>query len=174
MKAYYFTLNRRYLFKVSFILFLIFSCVLKAQRTITVAGGNWAVPIPSITEAGSNYVGTYESLDNQVLLTVSVPLALSNGKISVHYEPNPTWNSNLILNVKRTGDGSTLCVLCTISGGTAYQAVTLTDLELFRITAVLALASYSNIPIKIQLSGVSVTIPAATYNSKLVFTIGPI
>lgn len=173
MKAYYSIFDRKYLFKISFILFLIFFSVLKSQRSITVAGGNWAVPIPTITEAGSNYTGTYESSDNQISLTASVPLALSSGKVSVHYEPNPTWNSNLILNVKRTGDGSTICVLCTISGGTAYQAVTLADLELFRITAVLALGSYSNIPIKIQLSGVSVTIPAATYNNKIVFTIGP-
>jgi hypothetical protein len=173
MKAYYINHNKRYLFKINFIFFLIFFSILKSQRTLTVAGGNWAVPIPSITEAGSNYAGTYESIDNQVLLTTSVPALLGTGKVSVHYEPNPTWNSNLILNVKRTGDGTTVCVLCTITGGTAYQAVTLTDLELFRITAVLALGSYSNIPIKIQLSGVSVTVPVATYNSKLVFTIGP-
>lgn len=173
MKAYYNIFDRRYLFKISFILSLIFFCVAKAQRTLTVAGGNWAVPIPSITEAGSNYAGTYESIDNQVLLTASVPALLGTGKVSVHYEPNPTWNSNLILNVKRTGDGTTVCVLCTITGGTAYQEVKTTDLELFRITAVVALGSYSNIPIKIQLSGVSVTIPVSTYNSKLVFTIGP-
>lgn len=173
MRANYINHNRRYLFKISFIFFLIFFSILKSQRTLTVAGGNWAVPIPSITEAGSNYAGTYESIDNQVLLTASVPALLGTGKVSVHYEPNPTWNSNLILNVKRTGDGTTVCVLCTITGGTAYQAVTLTDLELFRITAVLALGSYSNIPIKIQLSGVSVTVPVATYTSKLVFTIGP-
>lgn len=173
MKVYYSTHSKRYLLKIIFTFFLIFFSIVKAQRTLIVAGGNWAVPIPSITEAGSNYVGTYESVDNQVLLTASVPALLGTGKVSVHYEPNPTWNSNLTLSVKRTGDGTTLCVLCTITGGTAYQAVTLTELELFKITAVLALASYSNIPIKIQLSGVSVTIPAATYNSKLVFTIGP-
>lgn len=112
MKAYYINHNKRYLFKINFIFFLIFFSILKSQRTLTVAGGNWAVPIPSITEAGSNYAGTYESIDNQVLLTTSVPALLGTGKVSVHYEPNPTWNSNLILNVKRTGDGTTVCVLC--------------------------------------------------------------
>ncbi|WP_435524940.1 hypothetical protein [Chryseobacterium indoltheticum] len=172
MKAYYFTFDTQYLFKISFISYLLFFGALKAQRSITVAGGNWAATIPPITEAGSNYSGSYESADNQVSLTASVPLALSNGKVSVRYESNPTWNSNLTLSVRRTGDGTTVCVLCTITGGTAYQTVTLTDLELFRITAVLALGSYSNIPIKIRLTGVSVTIPAATYNSKLIFTIG--
>ena len=117
------------------------------------------------------YKRQYESAANQILLTASIPLLLSSGKVSVHYEGNPTWNPNLILQAKRTGDGTTLCLLCTITGGTAYQTVTLTDIELFRITAIAALASYTNIPIQLQLSGVSVTIPAATYNSRLVFTI---
>lgn len=154
---------------------LLFSMMLyqiKAQRTLTVAGSNWTVSIPSITEAGTNYSGTYESAADQIMLTASVPLLLSTGKVSVHYEANPTWNFDLILSAKRNGDGNTLCVLCTITGGTAYQTVGLNDIELFRITAVLALASYSNIPIQLQLSGVSVTIPATTYNSRIVFTIG--
>ncbi|RMZ58221.1 hypothetical protein D1632_18095 [Chryseobacterium nematophagum] len=148
-------------------------CTVKAQ-TLTVSGTNWAVSIPSITEAGTNYAGTYESATNQVILTASVPLLLGNGKVSVHYEPNPTWNASLILSAKRTNNGSTVCALCTITGGTTYQTVTQTDIELFRIQAVLALASYTGINIQLQLSGVSVTIPATTYNSKVVFTISAI
>ncbi|OCK52446.1 hypothetical protein BA768_12060 [Chryseobacterium sp. CBo1] len=146
----------------------------KAQRTLTVGGNNWTVTIPSITEAGTNYAGTYESAANQILLTASVPLLLGSGKVSVHYEANPTWNSSLILNARRTGDGTTVCVLCSISGGTTYQPIGLTDVELFRIVAIATLASYSNIPIQLQLSGVSVTVPAATYNSRIVFTISEI
>ncbi|RNA63925.1 hypothetical protein D1631_18085 [Chryseobacterium nematophagum] len=143
-------------------------------QTLTVSGTNWAVSIPSITEAGTNYAGTYESATNQVILTASVPLLLGNGKVSVHYEPNPTWNASLILSAKRTNNGSTVCALCSITGGTTYQTVTQTDIELFRIQAVLALASYTGINIQLQLSGVSVTIPATTYNSKVVFTISSI
>lgn len=171
MKKNYTIFYRRYLFKITFILSLLLFCTLKAQRSLTVAGNNWTVAIPSITAAGSNYAGTYESATNQILLKVDVPILLASGKVSVHYEPDPTWNSNLILSTKRTGNGTTVCVLCTITGGTAYQTVTLTDIELFRIAAIATLASYSNIPIQLQLSGVSVTIPAATYNSKIVFTI---
>ncbi|MBD3904712.1 hypothetical protein NAL32_16065 [Chryseobacterium sp. Ch-15] len=91
--------------------------------------------------------------------------------MSVHYAPNPTWNSNLILSAKRTSNGSTICLVCTMTGGTAYQTVTPTDIELFRLSASAAAISYSNIPIQLQLSGVSITIPAATYNSRIVFTI---
>ncbi|MEY8761092.1 hypothetical protein AB8P06_15765 [Chryseobacterium sp. MD-1] len=156
------------------ILLIVFGGLFKAQRTLTVGGTNWTVTIPSITEAGSNYAGTYESATNQILLAASVPLLLGNAKVSVHYQANPTWHNSLVLSAKRTGDGTTACVLCTISGGTTYQTLTLTDVELFRITATLALAAYSNIPIQLQLSGVSVTIPAATYQSSVVFTISSI
>ncbi|MDQ1097887.1 MULTISPECIES: hypothetical protein [Chryseobacterium] len=142
------------------------------QMTIAVSGNNWAPAIPAITEAGNNYSGTYESAANQILLSVSVPLLLGSGKVSVHYEANPTWNNSLILRTRRTGDGTTTCVLCTISGGTTYQNITLTSTELFRVQAVLSLASYSNIPIQLELAGVSVTIPAATYQGRVVFTIG--
>lgn len=160
------------LVKSTFIILLtIFSNCFKAQRTLTVGGSNWTVSIPSITEAGSNYGGTYESATNQVLLGVSVPLLLGSGKVSIRYEANPTWHNSLILSARRTGDGTTGCVLCSITGGTTYQTITLTDIELFRIQATLALASYSNIPVQLRLTGVSVTIPAATYNSRVVFTI---
>jgi hypothetical protein len=58
-----------------------------------------------------------------------------------------------------------------MNGGTTYQALTLTAVELFRIQAVVALTSYTGINVQFQLSGVSVTIPAATYQSRVVFTV---
>lgn len=170
MKKNYTIYYGRYLFKITLILSLLFLCTLKAQKII-VTGTNWTVPIPSITGAGSNYEGTYESLANQILIEVQIPILLGSGKVSVHYTPDPTWNSNLILSAKRTGNGNTTCLICSITGGTTYQMVTVTDIELFRIAALATLTSYTNIPIQLQLSGVSVTIPAATYNSKIVFTI---
>ncbi|WP_312902788.1 hypothetical protein [Chryseobacterium taichungense] len=104
-------------------------------------------------------------------MNATVPLLLASGKITMHYEPNSTWNTNLILQARRTGTGTTTCVLCSISGGTSYTTIPSTDVELFQIQAVASLASYSNIPIQLQLSGISVTIPATSYNSRIVFTI---
>lgn len=166
----YFTKKQFTLKYLSIVILLLSSYAVKAQ-TLTVSGTSWAVPILSITEAGSDYSGPYQSAANQILLTASVPLLLGSAKVSVHYQANPTWNNSLILSAKRTGNGTTVCLLCNITGGTTYQALTLTDIELFRIVAVLALASYSNIPIQLELSGVSVTISAAAYNSRVVFTI---
>ncbi len=154
------------------VLLLCISCRMEAQRTLTVGGTNWVVSVPPITEAGNNYSGTYESAANEILLTATIPLLLGTGKVSMHYEANPAWNPGLILSARRTGNGTSPCTTCTITGGTTYTTIPLTtDVELFRITAVLALASYTNIPIQLQLSGVSVTIPAATYSSRIVFTI---
>jgi len=174
MEDYNESFKNNFFFSIIVLMLSISLSQAKAQRTLTVGGNNWTVPIPSITEAGTNYAGTYESAANQILLTASVPLLLGSGKVSVHYEANPTWNSSLILNARRTGDGTTVCVLCSISGGTTYQPIGLADVELFRIVAIATLASYSNIPIQLQLSGVSVTVPAATYNSRIVFTISEI
>jgi hypothetical protein len=158
---------------IFFVLFIMFGYQYKAQ-TMTVTGSNWTVSVPTITEAGSNYTGLYESATNQVILAVSVPLLLGNAKVSVHYAANPTWNSSLLLAAKRTSNGTTICALCTITGGTAYQTITLTDIELFRIQAVLALGSYTGINIQLRLSGVSVTIPATSYQSQVVFTVSSI
>ncbi|MGG5210624.1 hypothetical protein ACQWU4_16990 [Chryseobacterium sp. MIQD13] len=158
---------------ILFIIFIISVSQYKAQ-TITVTGTNWTVSVPTITEAGSNYAGLYESATNQAILAVSVPLLLGNAKVSVHYEANPTWHNSLVLSAKRTSNGTTVCALCSITGGTAYQTVTLTDIELFRIQAVLALAAYTGINIQFQLSGVSVTIPATSYQSRIVFTVSGI
>lgn len=163
---------KKFIVKNIFIVILTVFSKSYSQRTLTVGGTNWTATIPSITEAGSNYQGTYESSPSQIILAASVPLLLSSGKVSMHYTANPVWNPNLILSARRTGDGSTTCLLCTISGGTTYTTIPLTtDIELFRITAVLALAAYSNIPVQLQLSGVSVTLPATNYNSQIVFTI---
>ncbi|MBK1898272.1 hypothetical protein [Chryseobacterium paridis] len=154
-------------------LLILFACPAHSQ-SLTVGGSNWTVSIPTITEAGNNYAGSYESATNQILLTASVPLLLGNAKVSARYIPDPIWNNSLVLNIKRTGNGTTVCLLCTITGGTTYQTITQTDIEIFRIAAVLALASYNNIPLQLQLTGVSVTIPAASYGSRIVFTISGI
>ncbi|MGH2622926.1 MAG: hypothetical protein ACRDE7_04600, partial [Sphingobacterium sp.] len=155
-------------------LLLFCSSLVLGQRRLTVTGANWNVNPPAITDAGANYSGTYQSPSDQILLSAQVPLLLASGKVSVRYEGNPTWHNALKIAIRRTGQGSTICLLCGINGGLTYQPITTVDTDFFTISAVLALASYSNIPVQLSLSGVSVTIPAANYQSRIVFTIGPI
>lgn len=158
-------------------------------QTITVGGSNWIVSVPSITEAGSNYVGTYESTNNIITLSGSLPgsflnlLAGGAARVSMHYDAI-SWNNSLHLYAKRSGGTTNISGIClgctaTINGGTTYieipQAV---DTTFFTInfTGVLGLGnsvSYSGVNVQLQISGVSVTIPATTYNAQIVFTIGP-
>ena len=159
-----------------------------AGQTITVGGSNWTVSVPTITEAGTNYAGTYQSATNLITLSGNLPGSFLNlltsgaARVSVHHTPT-TWNSNLHLYAKRSG-GSTsisgLCVLCTatINGGTTYieipQAVA-TAFFTINFTGVLGLGnsvSYTGINAQLQISGVSVIVPATTYSTQVVFTIG--
>ena len=158
------------IFLISFSIFFSASNA-NAQRTISVSGNNWNVNVSPVTEAGLDYLGSYESATNQMLLSVSIPFLLGSGKVSVHYEVNTNWNSSLNLSVRRTGNGSTLCLLCSITGGTAYQSINTFDTELFRINGGIALTSYTNIPIQLMISGISVILPATNYQSSIVFTI---
>lgn len=161
------------------VVILLISSNVNAQlvfRSISVVGTSWTPIIPVITEAGSDYAGTYESPVGQIKLNVAVPLLLSSGKISVRYEPNPKWNSTLKIHISKLDDGFGLCLLCSLDppGATPFKEITQTDIELFKIYAVANLASVNNINIGLKLSGVSVTVPVDNYSARIVFTISPL
>ncbi|MFZ4931959.1 hypothetical protein [Chryseobacterium sp. Mn2064] len=173
--------------KYIFIIPLLINIYLGAQ-TINASGSGWAVSVPAITEAGNNYTGTYASATNATVLSGSLPgsflnlLSSSGAKITMHYTPT-TWNSNLHLYAKRSGGTATIngvCVLCTatINGGnTAYIEIpqgTSNTLSTITFSGVLGLGNsvtYSAINVQFQISGVSVTIPAASYSAQVVFTV---
>lgn len=156
------------------ILILLLQYEAKAQlvRRVTTTSPIWTVPIQSITEAGNDYTNIFESSTNQVNLNVSVPLLLGNGKVTIHQSNTTAWDNQLQLSIKRNGIGTTLCVLCVLSGAENYTNISTTPTDLLTIRAVLALAEYNNIPFQLKLSGVSVTVPAASYETTLVYTIG--
>jgi len=185
--------NNRFLRKLLlnkhlYIIALIMGGYLKGQ-TISIAGSNWNVGVPTIIEAGTNYTGTYDN-PNLLTLSGSLPgsflnlLTSAGAKISMHYVPT-LWNSNLHLYAKRSGGTTTingLCVLCTatINGGnTNYIEIpqaTSATLSTITFTGVLGLGNsvnYADIGVQLEIRGVSVTIPAAAYNTQVVFTIGP-
>jgi len=152
--------------KTIFILVTLLCNTVRAQ-TISVGGTDWAAPITAISEAGNNYAGTSESAANQILIAGSISL-LGSSTISARYVPNPNWNSALQIALRRTGPGSP-CVLCTISSNTNYHEITQTATSLISISGLGG--TYSNIPFQIRISGISVTIPAASYSATVIFTI---
>ncbi|SDJ49265.1 hypothetical protein [Chryseobacterium jejuense] len=171
------------------ILILSSSSFIKAQ--VVNVSGNWNASIPAITEAGSNYTGTYDNSGNTApnLITLSgtLPgsflnlLSSSGAKMTMRYTPNP-WNNSLTLSAKRTG-GTTaihgLCVLCTasINGGANYIPISQTGdttFITFTFSGVLGVGNsvtFADINLIVQLAGVSVTVPSNTYSARIVFTI---
>lgn len=173
---------KRYLYSIA----IIMGSYLQGQ-TINIAGTSWTVSVPTITEAGSNYAGTYDN-PSQLVLSGNLPgsflnvLTGSGAKISMQLVPT-SWNSSLKLFAKRSG-GTTkingLCVGCTatINGGTANyieilqaSAVTLSTITFTGLLGISNSVDYSAISVQLEISGVSVTIPAAAYSTQVVFTI---
>lgn len=188
MNSFFFrmTFIKRYLYV--FILSVI-SSFMKAQ--VVSVSGSWTANIPSITEAGNNYSGTYDNTantgPNQIILSGTLPgsflnlLSSKGAKMTMHYTSNP-WNTSMALSARRTGGTATIhgvCLLCTatISGGDTYipipQSTDATFVN-FTFSGVLGLANsvtFTDIVLLLQVSGVSVTIPASTYGARVVFTI---
>lgn len=172
--------------KYLYVSVLIISGYLKAQ--VVNVSGNWAATIPTITEAGNNYAGTYDNTTSTpITISATLPGSFLNllnstgAKMTMHYTSN-AWNNSLTLSAKRTGGTgsiSGLCLLCTatINGGTTYIPVPQTpDVTFVTLTfaGVLGLGNtvtFSDINLILQLAGVSVTIPASTYSARVVFTI---
>ncbi|PWW16231.1 MULTISPECIES: hypothetical protein [unclassified Chryseobacterium] len=180
-------LKKQFLKRYLYIIALIAGACLKGQ-TINIAGTSWTASVPAITEAGSNYIGTYEN-PSQLTLSGNLPgsflnvLSASGAKISMQLAPT-SWNSSLKLYAKRSG-GTTkingLCLGCTatITGGTANyieilqaSAVTLSTITFTGLLGISNSVDYSAISVQLEISGVSVTIPAAAYSTQVVFTIG--
>lgn len=161
-----------------FLAILSFSSYLNAQ-TITVEGTDWTVSIPAITEAGTDYVGPFESTASQVLISMTVPGLLSvgsNANVSAHYVvPASFANTSLVLQRRRTGTGTngSLCIACTVSGGDTYQNITASPINFFTLSTGIGLGTNrrNNIPVQFRLNGVSVTNPIGSYTAQIVFTV---
>lgn len=145
------------------------ACILLSQ---TVEGidlaevGNWSRTVDAndlLAGAGTNLISTYESNSDQGLLTISGTTGdADNWRVDVR-KSDISWNNNLTLSVKRTGSGSGTG---SISGGGAYQAVGDTDSALFSGSG-----DRINIPMQLQLSGISVSIPPGTYSASIIYTV---
>jgi len=133
-----------------------------AAATVTVSGA-WALTIGSGNlqgGAGSNLTATYVTPAGQITMSVTGN-SYHTWSVSVA-RVDSTWNANFVLSIERTGSGTGTG---TISGGTTYLAI-LTTSQVF-VTGRLSL---TGIPLLEQLSGVSVSIPPATYATTIQFT----
>jgi hypothetical protein len=154
-----------------------------AQRQIFVNGPDVTVStqagtLQPISVAGSNYTNDYLSPTNLINISVTIPgsILFSQGS-RVYVSQSPiNWPQSLQLFVRRTGDGSA-CGGCTIAENSTNDFYLVTNnASSFMLprTNVFILGgggTYSNIPVQIKISGISITLPAATYSTNITFTV---
>ncbi len=131
---------------------------------VITATGNWSVHISamSLPEAGTNFNSTYTSSAGQTFIDIDDRNKKYNWRIDVR-KSDLNWNSNLLLYIRRTGNGVTKAGAPL--GGTNFQLLTNTNQYFFHGTRDNFL-----IPLQYQLTGVSVTLPAQNYSTNIIFT----
>lgn len=150
------------------VLLLLFSPFCMFGQNIS-STGNWSynVPASTISEAGNNYNGNISSNVNQTLLDLAGMGFYTTYRVDVRH--SGTLPAPLTLQVMRTGDG-VKSGFGGISGGTAYQNVTNSNIQFFTGWNFLG-GTYMNVPIQYNLTGVSVLIPAGSYATTVTYTI---
>lgn len=137
-----------------------------AQNSPTLSGTwNYSLPGSSISEAGTDFYGTYESAANQLIFNRNATTEQApNWTINVK-KSDILWHSNLKLWIRRTGDGSGV-QNSSISNGSNYQEIQNTNIQFFN-----GYKEVNEIPIQLKITGVSVVIPVNSYYTLLIFTV---
>lgn len=111
--------------------------------------------------AGSDLVSAYQSDADAVLLTV---WNTGGGAWRVDVRrADTTWDTDLTLSVRRTGDGTGGG---TIGAGTTYQAIAETNAEFFSGSG-----DRSNVALQFNLTGMSLQVPPDTYVTTITYTV---
>jgi len=133
--------------------------------------GTWSYSVSEtdITEAGSDFSGTYTSAANQIL--VNIPHS-NNGNFNydVHIQKQDIdWHTDLDLYVRRTGSGNGAGNgngNGFVQLGTNYQLVTSTNQFFFK-----GRKKRQDIPIQYEIRNVSVLMPAKSYETTIIYTV---
>lgn len=158
----------KYLFIV---FFLQLNLLAKGQIAISIIGNwNYSIPTNDISEAGSDFSGTYSSSSNAVTVDVFQQSWFANffnynWRVDIR-RSDVDWHSNLQLYTRRTGNGSPFFFNGNISGGTSYQQITNTNQLFFNGNR-----TRLDIPIQYEIRNVSVLIPAKTYETTIIYTV---
>jgi len=127
-----------------------------------VATGGWTRTVDSSdlqSGAGSDLSASYESASDATALDIT---AAADYRVDVRRNVG-TWDTGLTLYVRRTsigtGSGS-------VSGGTTYQQVTTSDVELFTGNS-----NRNNVEVQYQVDGMSIDISPDNYQTTVSYTI---
>ncbi len=167
-------MHRFLIFTISMSLLVLFlGAQLSAQSKVKLQGKwNCVVPASDIIEAGSDYSGAYESLDNEVQFSVNDKNKVEqNGygwSVSIR-RSDILWDNTAKIYVRRTSNGTphdSGNIPTTITGGTSYQQVTETETFFFS-----GYRGSEDIDIQYKLQGVSVVIEAQKYTTYIIYTV---
>jgi hypothetical protein len=148
------------------ITFLLSGFCVKAQSINAI--GSWSVSVPSntISEAGNDYNMNLTSMSNQTILDINVPLTTTSWRVDVNKQDS-FWNNSLTLWIRKTGDG------VGVAGSSIAPIGTIPFFQLANMGQAFfsGVKNYVGIPIQYEIRGLSVLIPASTYNTTVVYTI---
>ena len=150
-------------------LILLLLCCQQLCKAQSVSG-NWTSSVPSntITEAGSDYSSNWTSLSNQSI--ISLPSGVLGASYTVFVRKTDTnWNSNLSLWIHKSADNLGLLGSVSPAGNTSYFQLSASNQTFF--TASLGILSPATFNVQYEIRGLSVTIPAQTYSTTVVYTI---
>lgn len=132
-----------------------------ALATDITISGSWA-PVAKVSMgAGSSLVSSYESLVDEILVSI-LNTSAGNWRVDVR-RTDTNWSSGLLLSAKRTGSGIGGGV---ILGGTTYQTISSFDSSIFSGSS-----DRNDIPVQLEISGIAIEIPPDKYSTTLVFTV---
>ncbi len=139
------------------------ACTSLAPGADLVSSGDWAKSINAtdlVAGAGSDLPAQFESVSGVTTLTISNAPGAWTLRTRVG---GSGGHGSVTVYIKRTSGGSGSG---SISGGTAYQALTGSDAELFSGTE-----ARSNIALQYKITGLSSRVSPASYLSSIFFTV---
>lgn len=154
--------------KTFFFSLIFFLSVISIEAQSINAIGNWSVSVPSntISAAGNDYNINLTSMINQTVLDITVSTTSTSWRVNVNKQDS-FWDNLLTFWIHKTGDGvGALGSSILPIGYTPYQQVNNLEQLFFE-----GAKNYVNIPIQYEIRGLSVLIPASTYNTTIVYTI---
>lgn len=128
--------------------------------------GSWSETVSASdlqAGAGTDLISSYESTTDAGSIDISGTTGLAdNWRVDVR-KVDTTWHLNLHLFVKRTADGTGPG---SITGGTAYQEVTSSDLSFFS-----GAGDRSAVKTQLKITGVSIEVPPNSYSVTVYYTV---
>lgn len=146
---------------IGLLVFFIFAGQSGSATDISVIG-SWSETIDEndlLAGAGTDLKNSYESPDDQVLITISG--TTGGWRVDIK-KVDGNWHADLALSVRRTGSGAG----GSVSGGDTYTEVTATDQPFFTGSG-----GVSGITAQIKLSGISIQVLPGNYSTTVYYTV---